>query len=256
MVQVNNTRAAYNKMSQQGDINEMNRAKTVQAITDAQDLVDVGGIKVPRDKVPSMVTAIADVKYKKGLIDDKQWMAYYDASMKEAHTQLYEAQEKGETEKIAKIQQEIVALKRKQQALTSMGSEADITKLPAADVLAAGGSPSSKASTVSAEKQAFSLLKENFFRSGMMGEMKNVGAQAQERYAVAKSFYRSFRDAGIDPMEAVEKATRTIEAEVSKYWQLMREAEDGKRRAQVKRAFAKAYHFIPKRDSTPMISED
>ncbi len=250
MKSVVSNRAAYGQMERQDALTEMKRAQTVQALADANDLVDVGGVAVPRDKVASVISAQAYKNYTEGKITNEQLTAENKKALLAAQTAANIASAKGDMAKAEYNRKQAEKIQRQLAAIEQYGGKS-YDELTPGQILAMGGSPSkpSDGNQVLNANQAIARLKENFFQQGELNAMKAIRGHAQEKYQKAKTIMVELHKKGLSWTKAAEKATEAVENAEAVYWQdyysLSTEAE----RRELKKDFYTIMHYVPKKNA-------
>jgi len=235
------TRQGYDKLVQQDQATELNRAKTVQGIQDANDMIDVGGIKIPRAQAPQMISALATKQYQEGKLSNEDYMLETEKAYKTALANAYTAGHQGDVAKANKANQEAMILQQKLKTIQKIASGGGVTEADRTIL----GMPSPVAKPPQTYSQASTLLKNEMVVTDFMGRMQDPAAQ--KRYAAAEGIMSELwnsgrHDTGIvnEAREAIYRAEQFFENEYVKA-----EGNSDEQR-KLKESFQASFGYIPK----------
>lgn len=177
-------------MTQQDQATELNRAKTIQGIQDANDMVDVGGIKIPRAQAPQMISALANKRFQEGKLSNEDYMLETEKAYKTALTNAYLEGQKGDVAKAAKYNQEASLLKEKLGIIQGMVKTGKVTEVDRAAL----GLSSATAKTNQMPSLIKSSIETMVFPQGMQDRMKYP--EARHRFTAAMGIAGKMWEAG------------------------------------------------------------
>lgn len=203
--------AEREKTAAMRSMNDSRKALIAQQIKESQnkmakenDLVDVGGFKVPRSKAVDTMATLADVKYKLNKIDEDQYMQDLNKAYKLAVTN--EALNRGKNSLAAakKNRMEMLILKEKLDALNEIKQTGEISDANAAIL----GRTKPTVKPPQTYSQASALLKSEMVSTNFMGGIQDP--VAQKRYAAATDLLAELWRSGKQGPDSVTRAREAI----------------------------------------------